>query len=300
MTDASLGAPIIDVDGVDFSYGRLQVLFDVSLQVEEGEALALLGTNGAGKSTLLRLLCGLEAPSSGTISFEGADITTTPAERLVGRGLALIPGGHAVFADLTVGENLDIQALPIHRDRKTVRARMAQVHDTFPVLGRHLRRRAGSLSGGEQQQLALAKALLLDPKVLCIDELSLGLAPVVVKELMAMVRSLRDTGITLVIVEQSLSVACEICERAVFMEKGEIRFEGPATELLERDDIARAVFLGGNGDRSRQGNGEGTKARTSTAPAAAAPDSPWARPSSSSERARPSPSTRRPRPPSDA
>jgi ABC-type branched-subunit amino acid transport system ATPase component len=131
---------------------------------------------------------------------------------------------------------------------------MAQVHDTFPVLGRHLRRRAGTLSGGEQQQLALAKALLLDPKVLCIDELSLGLAPVVVRELMAIVRSLRDTGITLVIVEQSLRVACEICERAVFMEKGEIRFEGAASELLERDDIARAVFLGGNGDRSRQGS----------------------------------------------
>jgi ABC-type branched-subunit amino acid transport system ATPase component len=110
-----------------------------------------------------------------------------------------------------------------------------------------MRRRAGTLSGGEQQQLALAKALLLDPKVLCIDELSLGLAPVVVQELMAIVRSLKDTGLTLVIVEQSLSVASQICERAVFMEKGEIRFEGATTELLERDDIARAVFLGGPG-----------------------------------------------------
>jgi ABC-type branched-subunit amino acid transport system ATPase component len=228
----------------------------------------------------------------------------------VGKGLALISGGHAVFPDLTVRENLDIQALPIHRDRKTVRARMAQVLETFPVLQRYLRRRAGSLSGGEQQQLALAKALLLDPKVLCIDELSLGLAPVVVKELMAMVRSLRDTGITLVIVEQSLSVACEICERAVFMEKGEIRFEGPATELLERDDIARAVFLGGHGDRSREPNGGRARAGTSTTRARApAPesesesesDSPWARPSDPPpQRARPLASTRRPRPPSTA
>jgi ABC-type branched-subunit amino acid transport system ATPase component len=294
MSAASF-APIIDVDGVDFSYGRLQVLFDVSLEVEQGEALALLGTNGAGKSTLLRLLCGLERPSAGTIAFEGADITTEPAERLVGRGLALISGGHAIFPDLTVRENLDIQALPIHRDRKTVRARTAQVMETFPVLERTLRRRAGTMSGGEQQQLALAKALLLEPKVLCIDELSLGLAPVVVKELMEVVRSLLDTGITLVIVEQSLSVACEICERAVFMEKGEIRFEGPATELLERDDIARAVFLGGHGDGSRQTNGGGARARSSSA-RAPAPDSPWARPTQPPERTRPSPSTRRPRP----
>ena len=208
----------------------------------------------------------------------------------MGKGLALISGGHAVFPDLTVRENLDIQALPIHRDRKTVRARTAQVLDTFPVLQRYLRRRAGTLSGGEQQQLALAKALLLDPKVLCIDELSLGLAPVVVKELMAIVRSLRDTGITLVIVEQSLSVACEICERAVFMEKGEIRFEGPATELLERDDIARAVFLGGHGDGSRpandgQANGDGTRAGASTT-RATGPDSAWARPSQPPRRAR--------------
>jgi ABC-type branched-subunit amino acid transport system ATPase component len=186
-----------------------------------------------------------------------------------------------VFPDLTVRENLDIQALPIHRQRATVRARMAQVLDTFPVLARYQRRRAGSLSGGEQQQLALAKALLLDPKVLCIDELSLGLAPVVVKELMAIVRSLKDTGITLVIVEQSLSVACELCERAVFMEKGEIRFEGAATDLLERDDIARAVFLGGHGDGSREPKGgvSGARAGSSTARAPAPEaDSAWARP----------------------
>jgi ABC-type branched-subunit amino acid transport system ATPase component len=289
-------APIIDVEGVDFSYGRLQVLFDVSLQVEEGEALALLGTNGAGKSTLLRLVCGLERASSGRIAFEQRDITGAPAERLVGRGLALIPGGRAVFPDLTVRENLDIQAIPIHRDRKTLRSRMAAVLDTFPVLERCMRRRAGTLSGGEQQQLALAKALLLDPKVLCIDELSLGLAPVVVQELMAIVRSLKDTGLTLVIVEQSLSVASQICERAVFMEKGEIRFEGATTELLERDDIARAVFLGGHGDGARHPNEDGGRARASTA-RAPSPESSWARPSPAPRRAQPSASTGRPRPP---
>jgi ABC-type branched-subunit amino acid transport system ATPase component len=288
-------APIIDVEGVDFSYGRLQVLFDVSMQVADGEALALLGTNGAGKSTLLRLICGLEQPSAGAITFEGRDITAAPAERLVGRGLALIPGGHAVFPDLTVRENLDIQALPIHRQRATVKARTAQVLDTFPVLAKYLRRHAGTLSGGEQQQLALAKALLLDPKVLCIDELSLGLAPVVVQELMAIVASLKDTGLTLVIVEQSLSVACQICERAVFMEKGEIRFEGPATELLERDDIARAVFLGGHHNGSREANRGDKDYESSTSPVNE-PDSTWARPSPPSPRTRPPAPTRRRRP----
>ena len=149
-----------------------------------------------------------------------------------------------------------------------------------------MRWRAGTLSGGEQQQLALAKALLLDPKVLCIDELSLGLAPVVVQELMAIVRSLKDTGLTLVIVEQSLSVASQICERSVFMEKGEIRFEGATTELLERDDIARAVFLGGHGDGSRNGDDSGRSHRRSTS-GAAEPDSLWARPSPTPRRSRP-------------
>lgn len=280
-------APIVDVEGVDFSYGRLQVLFDVSVQVEEGEALALLGTNGAGKSTLLRVLCGLERPSSGHVTFEGRDITGVAAERLVGQGLALIAGGKAIFPDLSVRENLDIQALPIHRQRSTVKARMAEVLDTFPVLKKYLRRQAGSLSGGEAQQLALAKALLLDPKVLCIDELSLGLAPVVVQELMEIVRSLHDGGLTMVIVEQSLSVASQICERSVFMEKGEIRFEGSTAELLERDDIARAVFLGGHQNgRGGADTGGGRNYRSSSAQEPES-DSVWARPSSP-RRARPS------------
>jgi ABC-type branched-subunit amino acid transport system ATPase component len=278
-------APLVDVESVDFSYGRLQVLFGVSLHVEPGEALALLGTNGAGKSTLLRLVCGLERPSSGSIAYGGRDITGQPAERLVRQGLALISGGHAVFPDLTVRENLDIQAIPIHKQRATVRARMGEVLDTFPALKKYLRRQAGSLSGGEQQQLALAKALLLDPKVLCIDELSLGLAPVVVQELMAIVQSLVETGLTLVIVEQSLSVACQICERAVFMEKGEVRFEGRAAELLERDDIARAVFLGGHRNGSGEPNNSGGRHGSSASPAAD-PDSPWTRPGSPPRRAR--------------
>jgi ABC-type branched-subunit amino acid transport system ATPase component len=236
-------APLLSVDGIDFSYGRLQVLFDVSVQVAPGEALALLGTNGAGKSTLLRVVSGLERPSTGTVSFDGHDITGIGAERLPSRGLVLIPGGKAIFPDLTVAENLEMQMLTMRRRRDWVRQQRAQVYEVFPRLVERLSQPAGLLSGGEQQQLALAKALLLDPKLLCIDELSLGLAPVVVQELMETVRRIQQTGVALILVEQSLNIAAEMCDRAVFMEKGEIRFEGPSQDLLDRGDLVRSVFL---------------------------------------------------------
>jgi len=235
---------MLHVRNINFAYGHLQVLFDVSLHVERGEALALLGTNGAGKSTLLRVICGLERPADGSVEFNGHDITGVPAEKLATRGLALIPGGRAVFTDMTVDENLEMQALGIRKQRGLVRERRDLVLTTFPRLAERRTAKAGALSGGEQQQLALARALLLDPQLLCIDELSLGLAPVVVSELLETVGRLKETGITLIIVEQSLNIAAELCDRAIFLEKGEVRFEGRTTELLEHDDIARAVFFG--------------------------------------------------------
>ena len=238
------GGNVLEVQNIDFSYDHLQVLFDVSLSVKQGEALALLGTNGAGKSTLLRVVCGLERPSAGSVSFNGRDITGTPAERLAGQGLALICGGKAVFSDMTIEENLQMQALGIRRQRALVRERMDRVFTTFPRLAERRSQVAGKLSGGEQQQLALAKALLLDPQLLCIDELSLGLAPVVVGELMEIVRQLNADGLSVVIVEQSLNIAAELCDRAIFLEKGEVRFEGRTVDLVEQDDIARAVFFG--------------------------------------------------------
>jgi len=246
MVPLSGGASLdlLQVDDINFAYGQLQVLFDVSLSVRQGEALALLGTNGAGKSTLLRVICGLESPTSGHVMFGGRDITGAPAERLAGQGLALICGGKAVFTDMTVEENLQMQALGIRRQRSLVRERMDRVFTTFPRLAERRSQPAGKLSGGEQQQLAVAKALLLDPQLLCIDELSLGLAPVVVGELMEIVRKLNREGLTVVVVEQSLNIAAELCDRAIFLEKGEVRFEGRTADLLEQDDIARAVFFG--------------------------------------------------------
>ena len=238
-------AELLTVRDVSFSYGPLQVLFDVSLEVHRGEALALLGTNGAGKSTLLRVIAGLESPTAGSVTFAGRDISGAPAERLAADGLVLVPGGRSVFTDMTVEENLQMQALGIRKQSTLVRERTEQVLSTFPGLAERLSQPAGYLSGGEQQQLALAKALLLEPQLLCIDELSLGLAPVVVAELLEIVRRLHDDGITLIVVEQSLNIAAQLCDRAIFLEKGEVRFEGPTVDLLAKDDIARAVFLGG-------------------------------------------------------
>lgn len=234
----------LEVRDLEFAYGQLQVLFGISLEVRRGEALALLGTNGAGKSTLLRTIVGLEQPARGSIRYLGEDITGRSAERLPAQGLLLVVGGRAVFRDMTVDENLEMQALTAGLDKAGRKERRKLVEETFPSLTGRRRQKAGSLSGGEQQQLALAKALLLDPKVLCIDEMSLGLSPIVVSELIQVVRRLHDAGVTLVVVEQSLNIAADICERAIFLEKGEIRFEGPTRDLLARNDIARAVFLG--------------------------------------------------------
>jgi ABC-type branched-subunit amino acid transport system ATPase component len=238
------GAPLLEVQDLAFSYGATQILFDVSLAVEAGEALALLGTNGAGKSTLLRVVCGLEAPSGGSIRLGGQDIAGVPAERLVDHGLLLIPGGRAVFTDMTVADNLHVQSLSAHRNKAALAERRERVLEIFPALASRLGTSAGLLSGGEQQQLALAKALLLEPRLLCIDELSLGLAPVVVGELIAVVREINAAGVAVVVVEQSLNIAAQLCPRAVFLEKGRVRFEGRTADLLEDDQIARAVFFG--------------------------------------------------------
>jgi ABC-type branched-subunit amino acid transport system ATPase component len=237
--------PILSAHDIDFSYGNLQVLFGVSLEVAPGEALALLGTNGAGKSTLLRVIAGLETVDRGQVLLAGEDISNEPAERLASRGLVLIPGGRAVFADMTVDDNLHMQSFVVRKDHSAVQERRQAVLETFPRLADRLTQQAGSLSGGEQQQLALARALMLEPKVLCIDELSLGLAPVIVAELLEIVARIHAGGVTLILVEQSLNIAAELCDRAIFMEKGQVKFEGRTTELLDRDDIARAVFLGG-------------------------------------------------------
>ncbi len=236
--------PALQVRNLDFSYGSLQVLFGVDLDVRKGEVLALLGTNGAGKSTLLRAISGLGIADRGVIRLNGRAITFSDPGTRVRLGVVQVPGGKAVYPSLTVGENLVAGAWTYVWDVERIRRRVDEVIELFPVLADRLDQPAGTLSGGEQQMLAIATALLLDPEVLLIDELSLGLAPVVVQELMQVVERLKEKGMTIVIVEQSLNVAVALADRAIFMEKGQVRFEGPAKDLLERDDLVRAVFLG--------------------------------------------------------
>lgn len=240
--------PALSVSGIDFSYGHVQVLFDVGFHVDKGETLALLGTNGAGKSTVLKVIAGLGVPSRGSVRLNGRNVTFTTPEQRSAMGIQLLPGGQGVFGSMTIRENLEMGAYLLRGDRSVQRDRIESVLELFPFLREGPDRLAGSLSGGQQQQLALARVMMHEPELLIIDELSLGLAPVVVADLLATVERIKDErNQTIIVVEQSLNVALSIADRAVFMEKGQVRFEGPAAELAERPDLARAVFLGGEG-----------------------------------------------------
>jgi ABC-type branched-subunit amino acid transport system ATPase component/sugar phosphate permease len=239
--------PVLQVRNLDFSYGPVQVLFDVELEVHKGEVLALLGTNGAGKSTVLRVISGLGTAERGVVRLDGHTVTYVDAELRFRAGVVQLRGGGGVFSELTVAENLKAAIMQAKLDRAEVRRRTEHVLEVFPQLRSRLDDRASELSGGQQQMLALGMCLLHEPEVLIIDELSLGLAPIVVQELLGVVERLKQEGVTMIIVEQSLNVALAIADRAVFMEKGRVRFQGPARELAERDDLVRAVFLGGEG-----------------------------------------------------
>jgi ABC-type branched-subunit amino acid transport system ATPase component len=239
--------PALQVNNLDFCYGPVQVLFDVGFELRKGETLALLGTNGAGKSTLLRVISGLGTPRRGVVRLGGRTITYTSPQLRAALGVHQLPGGKGVFPGMTVHQNLTMGAYIHRRDRDDVTGRIDRVLELFPDLAQRQGQVAASLSGGQRQMLALARVLLHDPEILLIDELSLGLAPTVVQDLLVIIERLQEQGQTIIIVEQSLNVALAVADRAIFLEKGQIRFEGPAQELLERDDLARAVFLGKEG-----------------------------------------------------
>ena len=236
--------PVLKLSGIDFAYGSVQVLFDISFEVPRGQTLALLGTNGAGKSTLLRIISGLEIPRRGVICLSGKTITDTSPQLRTHLGIQQLPGGSGVFTDMTVNQNLVMGAY-IHRsNRAYVEKQISKVLELFPALKWQQNQQAGALSGGHQQMLALARVLLHEPEILLIDELSLGLAPTVVQDLLKVIEDLQEQGQTIVVVEQSLNIALNIADQAIFLEKGQIRFAGSATELAERNDLVQAVFLG--------------------------------------------------------
>ena len=234
--------------GVEAGYGNRTVLNGVDLHLDEGEVVALLGTNGAGKSTLLKSISGIVEADRGAIVLDGRDITHAPPNEIAALGIVQMPGGQGVFGSLTVRENLDLAGWTNRRDADGVEAAIAEALEMFPVLEDRLDSPAANLSGGQQQMLALAMSFVMRPRVLLIDELSLGLAPVVVGQLLPIVRRMADDGVTVVLVEQSVNVALTVAERAYFMERGTIMFDGPTAELLDRPDLLRSVFLSGAGE----------------------------------------------------
>jgi branched-chain amino acid transport system ATP-binding protein len=231
---------------VDVAYDGVQVLFNIDFDVDEGEIIALLGTNGAGKSTLLRAISGTQEASGGAIVFDGRDITHMPPHETAGRGVIHMPGGRGVFPGLTVGENL-VLGTWMNTGDEEISGRLHEVFEIFPILAERAGELASSLSGGEQQMLSLALAFLAKPKLLMIDELSLGLSPAVVGQLLEIVRQIHARGATIIVVEQSVNVALTIARRAIFMEKGEVKFVGETADLLRRPDILRAVYVKGTG-----------------------------------------------------
>jgi len=246
--DAS-AAPLLSCRGVDVAYDKVQVLFGVDIDVMPGEIVALLGTNGAGKSTLLKAISGLVTPKAGRITFDGIDISSANPGRTTQLGIVQVPGGKAVFPTLTVAEHFKASCwLYSRQDSREVSERTARVLEMFPRVKERWNNLAGDLSGGEQQQLALGMAFVARPRLLVIDELSLGLAPVIVERLLDAVRAIHAEGATIILVEQSVNVALTLAHRAYFMEKGQVRFTGPTSDLLERDDVLRSVFL----DRANQ------------------------------------------------
>jgi ABC-type branched-subunit amino acid transport system ATPase component/predicted MFS family arabinose efflux permease len=258
--------PILSCTGVDVAYDKVRVLFNVDFSVNEGEIVALLGTNGAGKSTLLKAISGLVDPAGGAIWFDGRDVTHLDPMASTRLGIVQMPGGRSVFPTLTVGECLRLAGWIYRRhDDGHVKAATAKALEYFPILIERDGILAGNLSGGEQQMLGLAMAFIAKPKLLMIDELSLGLAPAIVGQLIDIVRAIHAAGTTIIVVEQSVNVALTLAERAVFMEKGEVRFSGPTADLLDRGDILRSVFLEG---AVSVGGHTGSAARTSPRPEA--------------------------------
>jgi branched-chain amino acid transport system permease protein len=242
-------AGLLVCEGLHAAYGRVPVLFGVDLAVDDGAAVAVLGTNGAGKSTLVRVVSGLLPATAGAVRFAGVDVTGLRPEERVAVGMVIVPGGRDVFGSLTVDDNLRTAEWSRRHDRAFIERTRAQIGELFPALVARGAARASDLSGGEQQMLAIAQALLCRPRLLVIDELSLGLAPGVVDELVAAIEGLRADGLAVIVVEQSLERAGRVADAAVFLERGQVRYAGDTRGLARREDLVRSVFFGQAVDR---------------------------------------------------
>jgi branched-chain amino acid transport system ATP-binding protein len=234
---------MLEVDDIRTYYGDMQALFGVSLTVDEGEIVTMIGANGAGKTTTLKTISGILAPRSGRVRFKGEDIQGTPAHRLVTKGLVLVPDGHQVFPTLTVMENLKMGAIT-RKDQHAVQQDLEWVYSVFPRLEERTIQIAGTLSGGERQMLSIARALMADVDLLLLDEPSMGLAPFLVQEIFDVTRKLNQEGMTILIVEQNARMAFSIAERGYVIESGHVVLEGSVAEL-RADPQVKAAYLGG-------------------------------------------------------
>ena len=237
-------AALLEVSGLRAGYGRLPVIFGIDLSVGEGEIVALLGLNGAGKTTTLRAISGMIPVMEGTVRFDGADIAGQPAERITRRGLLHVPEGRGIFPNLRVDESLRLAAALAKLDGAEVNRRVEEAYTTFPSLERRRTQPAGTLSGGEQQMLALARALIWRPRLLMVDEMSQGLAPAIVDRLFEIVGAFRDNGTALILVEQFVTRALAVADRAYVVEKGEIGYSGTAAALAADEEFVRSSYLG--------------------------------------------------------
>jgi branched-chain amino acid transport system ATP-binding protein len=242
---------MLTVDNVHAAYGAVTALRGVTLAVEEGELVGIVGVNGAGKSTLLKVISGVVGPTGGTVTFLGKPITNLTPEAIARLGIALVPEGRHVFPSLTVAENLRLGAAT-RKDRAGISADLDEMCQRWPILGERINQSAGTLSGGEQQQLVLARALMSRPKLVMLDEPSLGLAPILVDGVFEMVGQLRDRGVTVLLVEQNVRRTLDIVDRAYLLATGSIEFSGQPADLLQHADI-EAAYLGGARRRPSKG-----------------------------------------------
>ena len=233
---------LLHIEGLNVFYGRIHALKDVEVAIEPGEIVAIMGSNGAGKSTIVRTLCGLVRRRSGRITFDGADISAAPPERIVRAGVGYVPEGRRVFAQMSVAENLLVGAYS-RTDRSALAQELAAVYDLFPILAERRSQFAASLSGGEQQMLALGRALMTRPRLLVLDEPSLGLAPIVVDQVFTLLRQLNAGGLSILLVEQNAHAALRLAHRGIVLETGTVRLRGTSTQLRD-DPLVREVYLG--------------------------------------------------------
>jgi branched-chain amino acid transport system ATP-binding protein len=233
---------MLELKDIHTSYGNIRAVRGISIEVNAGEKVCMIGANGAGKSTTLMTISGVYAPAQGSIHFEGKDITTTSAEQRVALGISQVPEGRLIFPEMTVLENLELGAY-LRNDTAGVRADLNKIFDYFPVLAERRKQRGGSLSGGEQQMLAIGRALMSNPRLLLLDEPSLGLAPLIVKRIFEIILQINEEGTTILLVEQNAQLALNSTDRGYVMETGEIPIEGQSVDLLA-DERVRQAYLG--------------------------------------------------------